>query len=98
MIQQGVLTRISVSRNPEISTPAGFRVGDPGAAVVAEHGARARVEPHHYQDPPAKYITVWRGAPSQPEPRGIRYEIDAEDEVMHIRAGGPSIEYVEGCV
>jgi hypothetical protein len=27
----------------------------------------------------------------------MRYDIDAEDEVAHLRAGGQSIEYVEGC-
>lgn len=98
MIQDGVLTRITVSRNPDISTPAGFRVGDSGAAVRTEYGARARVEPHKYWAPPAQYVTVWNRPPSESEPRGIRYEIDAEDRVVHLHGGGPSIEYVEGCL
>lgn len=98
MIRDGVLTRISVSGNPDISTPAGLGVGDTGSAVLAEYGARARVEPHQYWAPPAKYITVWRPTRSGSEPRGIRYEISSEDEVVHLRAGGPSIEAVEGCV
>lgn len=98
MIQDGVLTRITVSRNPDISTPAGFRVGDSGSAVLAEYGARARVEPHKYWESPARYVTVWNRPSSESEPRGIRYEIDAEDRVVHLRGGGPSIEYVEGCL
>lgn len=98
MIQEGVLTRISVSRNSDISTPAGFRVGDSGAAIVAEYGARARIEPHQYWAPPAKYITAWRQDPSQPELRGIRYEVDSEDQVVHLRGGGRSIESIEGCL
>lgn len=98
MIQDSVLTRISVSRNSEISTPTGFRVGDSGSAVLAEYGARARVEPHQYWAPPAKYVTAWRHTPSQSERRGIRYEISADDEVVHLRGGGLSIEYVEGCM
>jgi len=98
MIQDGVLTRVSVSRNSAISTPTGFRVGDSGSAVLAEYGTRARVEPHQYWAPPAKYVTAWRQARSQSERRGIRYEISSEDEIVHLRGGGPSIEYVEGCV
>lgn len=99
MIQEGVLTRISVSRNPDITTPTGFRVGDSGSTILAEHGAQARVQPHQYWQPPAKYITVWRQFPAaQSERRGIRYEINAEDKVVHLRGGGPSIEFMEGCV
>jgi len=97
MIQDVVLTRITVSRNPDISTPAGFRVGDSGAAVVEAYGARARVAPHKYWAAPARYVTVWSPL-SQSDPRGIRYETGPEDRVVHIHAGGPSIEYVEGCL
>ncbi|HSK18599.1 MAG TPA: hypothetical protein VK912_05625 [Longimicrobiales bacterium] len=96
MIQEGVLTRVSVSRNSDISTPTGFRVGDSGSAILAEYGARAHVEPHQYWAPPGKYITVWRQ--SEPELRGIRYEIDSDDRVVHLRGGDRSIENVEGCV
>lgn len=98
MIERGILTRISVSGNAGIETPAGFHVGDPGSRVIAEFGSRARVEPHQYRDAPARYITVWRQAPSGADRRGIRYETDAAGKIVHIRAGGPSIEYVEGCL
>jgi hypothetical protein len=98
MIQQGVLTRITVSKNPDITTPAGIRVSDRGATVLAKLGAQARAEPHKYWEPPAKYVTVWRAAPSDSERRGIRYEINSDDVIVHLRGGGPSIEYVEGCL
>lgn len=98
MVERGILTRISVSRNAGIETPAGFRVGDPGSRVIAELGPRARTEPHQYWDAPARYITVWRQAASVADRRGIRYEIDAAGKIVHIRAGGESIEYVEGCL
>lgn len=98
MIENGVLTRISVSRNRDIATPEGIRIGDPTSAVLARYGARAQVQPHKYVEAPAKYITVWDSPVSGTERRGIRYEISREDEVVHIRAGGPSIEYVEGCL
>ncbi len=93
MIENGVLTRISVSRNADVATPAGFRVGYSGADLLAEYGGRARVDPRQYWESPARYITVCR----QPPARGIRYEIDSADIVVHVRAGGISIEYVEGC-
>lgn len=97
MIENGVLTRISVSRNPDITTPEGLRIGDPASAVLDRYGARARVEPHKYVEAPAKYITVGRESPAA-DTRGLRYEIDRDDQVAHLRAGGPSIEYVEGCL
>lgn len=96
MIENDTLTRISVSRTEDISTPAGLGVGDSGTAVLAEYGARAQVEPHQYWEAPAKYVTVWRD--SDGERRGIRYEIDADDRVVHVRGGSRSIEYVEGCL
>lgn len=98
MVEKGVLTRISVSRSADITTPAGFHVGDSGASVLAEYGARARVDPHKYWEPPARYITVWRPGASGTERRGIRYEVDSEGDIVHLHAGGPSIEYVEGCL
>ena len=98
MVERGILTRISVSRNAEINTPEGFRVGDPGSRVLAEYGTRAHVDSHQYWQPPAMHITVWQHASSDADRRGIRYEIDSAGEIVHLRAGGPSIEYVEGCV
>jgi hypothetical protein len=98
MIESDVLTRISVSRTTDIATPAGFRVGASGTEVEQAYGARALVQDHEYQEPPARYITVWRDASPESERRGIRYEVDASDRVVHLRAGGASVEYVEGCV
>ena len=98
MIEKNVLTRISVSRNRDISSAEGIRIGDPASAVLAKYGKRAHEEPHEYADPPARYITVWRSPTATNEKRGMRYDIDASDEVAHLRAGGPSIEYVEGCL
>lgn len=98
MVERGVLTRISLSRNSSIRTPEGFGVGDSGSIILENYGSRARVDPHRYWAPPGKYITVWREAVSNADRRGIRYEIDTNDDVVHVRAGGPSIEYVEGCL
>lgn len=98
MVENGVLTRISVSRNRDIRTPEGLGIGDPESRVLDAYGSRAEVGPHKYVGPPAKTITVWTEPRSSANPRAIRYEIDAEGKVAHIRAGGPSIEYVEGCL
>lgn len=98
MVQRAVLTRISVSQNSDIRTTEGFGVGNSGSRVLEHYGSRAIVDRHQYWASPAMYITVWREAGSIADRRGIRYEIDTNGEVVHIRAGGPSIEYVEGCV
>lgn len=97
MVENGVLTRISVSRNRDIRTGDGFRVGDPASEILAHYGTRAQVEPHKYWESPAKNILVWRGPRTGADARGIRYEIGTDGAVAHIRAGGPSIELVEGC-
>ena len=98
MLEDGILTRISLSEGAGIRTASGIQVGDPAAAVMAAHGAEAVTTPHKYQEAPARYIVVWRTAPPAPNARGIVYEIDRDDRVMHVHAGGPSIEYVEGCL
>ena len=98
MVERGILTRISVSRTRDIRTPEGLRVGDPDSAVLAAYGSRARVEPHKYVEAPARYITVWRERGPEADRRGIRYEVGSGGDIVHMRAGGPSIEYVEGCL
>lgn len=98
MLENGVLTRISVSRNSDISAPEGIRIGDSSAIVLKAYGSKASVEPHAYWPSPAKYITVWRESGSPDGRRGLRYEIDQNDRVVHLHAGGSSIASVEGCV
>lgn len=98
MIEDGILTRITISRGTGIGTPSGIQVGDLASAVEAAHGGNAITTPHKYQDPPARYIAVWRTAPPSTEARGIIYEIGQDNRVAHIHAGGASIEYVEGCL
>jgi hypothetical protein len=98
MIEEGVLTRISVSRNSDIMTQEGFSVGDAGSDVLEKYGSRANVEPHKYWQGPAKYITVWSDSTSASGRRGTRYEVDPEDSVVHIHVGGSSVEYVGGCL
>lgn len=103
MIEEGVLTRISVSEPSTLRTDRGFGVGSTAAEIKAAYGDGAAVEPHNYVGLPAEYITVWTGGrPSEPyvqdaAARGIRYETDENGVVTLIHVGGPSIQYVEGC-
>ena len=100
MLENGVVTRITISDPAEVQTPAGFGVGDDGAAVEASYADLAEVTPHKYVELPARYVTVWN-TPLRPgreaEARGLRYEIGADGRVSHVHAGGPSIQYVESC-
>lgn len=103
MIEAGKLTRISIGDMSTVRDSKGLGLGDTAAKVKETYGASALASPHKYQDAPAEYITVWEGGP-RAEPyvedeaaRGIVYEIDGTGKVGAIHAGGPSIQYVEGC-
>lgn len=98
MIEQGRLTRISISAPAAVKTDRGRGVGDAASAITAAYGDDAVVSPHKYVGPPAAYITIWAVAPPGAAARGIRYEIGDDGRVAHVHAGGPSIEYVEGCL
>ena len=104
MLENGRLTRITLIRESRIKTDRGIGLGDTSAAVLAAYGTAARVSPHKYVDAPASYITVWtRNAPAAesavpPSARGLVFEIDARERVNFIHGGGPSIQYVEGCL
>lgn len=103
MVENGVLTRISLIRTSTLKTDRGFGLGDSAAAIKTAYGAAAVATPHKYADAPSEYITAWTGAapaPNTPAPdtaRGIVYEIGGDGTVKAIHAGGPSIQYVEGC-
>lgn len=103
MIERGRLTRISLHDGSELETDAGFSVGDEAAEIKAHYGAQAVSTPHKYVEAPAEYITVWTAGDlsgdyvQDPEARGIVYEIGQDGRVQMIHAGGPSIQYVEGC-
>ncbi|WP_431869625.1 hypothetical protein [Allosphingosinicella sp.] len=104
MVEDGRLTRVSLSNPTEVKTDRGFGPGDTAAAIKAAYGEDVAASPHEYEAAPAEYLTVWTtGAGDEPyirspEARGIRYEIDQSGTVATIHAGGPSIQYVEGCL
>lgn len=94
MFEAGRLTRISVGDGARVVTPRGIGVGGGEDAVRRAYGSTLAVEPHKYDDAPARYLTYW----TVPRRRGVRFETDAHRRVVTIHAGGPSIEYVEGCL
>lgn len=103
MIVEGKLSRISLVDMSTVKTDKGLGLGDTADAVKTGYGDQAKATPHKYQDKPAEYITWWKGGP-RTEPyvedraaRGIVYEIDGTGKVGAIHAGGPTIQYVEGC-
>lgn len=103
MIEGGKLTRITIGEMSTLKTDKGLGLGDTADAVKTAYGAEAKASPHKYQDAPAEYVTWWKGGP-RAEPyvqdetaRGLVYEIDGTGKVGAIHAGGPSIQYVEGC-
>jgi hypothetical protein len=104
MLEEGKLSRITITELSKLKTGDGFGVGDDPAAIKTFYGSRARATPHKYQDKPAEYVTVWDGA-AHSEPyvkdetaRGFVYEVDGTGKVGAVHAGGPSIQYVEGCL
>lgn len=103
MIVDGKLARISLVDMATVKTDKGLGLGDTADVVKTGYGDQAKPTPHKYQDKPAEYITWWKGGP-RTEPyvedesaRGIVYEIDGTGKVGAIHAGGPTIQYVEGC-
>ena len=99
MTEQGKLSRISLIRNSTLKTDRGFGLGDSAAAIKAAYGTAATASPHKYQEAPAEYIAAWSTPPggAAGTERGVVYEIGGDGKVIAIHAGGPSIQYVEGC-
>lgn len=105
MLENGVLTRISVASPATLKTDRGFGVGDTAQAIKAAYGPLAVSQPHKYSPAPAEDIFVWTtGGPATPgqyvqdsAARGVRYEIGGDGRVSIVHAGGPSIQLVEGC-
>lgn len=104
MIEEDVLTRISIGEGTDIETAEGLSIGGTADAVRAAYGDQLESEPHHYIGLPGEYLTVWtvgessENGMSDENARGIRYETDMDGRIQSIHAGGPSIQYVEGCL
>jgi hypothetical protein len=102
MMVDGRLARITLARDATLKTDRGFGLGDPASAIKASYGGAVIAQPHKYQSAPAEDLFAWREGAStayvtDPAARGIRYEVGSNGKVSMIHAGGPAIQYVEGC-
>lgn len=98
MIERGVLTSVRLTRSSAATTDSGVSIGDSEADVRAAYPTLDE-QAHAYEAVPAKYLTAWSGAArSTPDARGLRFEIGQDGRVSSITGGGPSIQYVEGCL
>jgi len=94
MIEDGKLSRISASDASPFKTDKGVGLGATPAQVMAAYPG-AKSEPHKYQEsPPAAYLTAW----TVPDKEGTVFEVGDDGVVDSIHVGGPSIQYVEGCL
>lgn len=94
MAENGKVTRISAFHDSAAKTDRGFGLGAREADIRKAYGPKLKVEPHKYEDLPAHYLTAW----TVKGKRGVRYETNQKGRVTTIHVGGPSIEYVEGCL
>jgi len=94
MTIDGRVARVSLYEKSPLKTDRGFTIGDREADIRKAYGPALKVEPHAYEGPEGHYLTVW----TRPGKRGVRYETNAKGRVNSIHAGGPQIEYIEGCL
>jgi hypothetical protein len=93
MIEGGRVARVTARSAEAAETDRGLTVGATAAQVRQTYGSALQVEPHKYVDAPAEYLTAW----ASPGQRGVRYVVGQDGRVEEIHAGGPAIQYVEGC-
>ncbi len=102
MIENGRLSRITLTEGSTLKTDRGFGVGSTAAEIKAAYGGAVVSQAHKYEAAPAEDLFVWANGGStayvqDPDARGIRYEIGGDGKVKAVHAGGPSIQLVEGC-
>lgn len=92
MLEEGRVTRISVSGASPIRTREGLGFGSTAAQVRMIYGAELREAPHPYVGGGLS-LTWWASEGTA----GLRFETDADGRVTAVHGGGPAIAYVEGC-
>lgn len=104
MVEQGRLTRVSLVRDSALKTDRGIGTRAAAAEVRRAYGDALVETPHKYVETPAAYLTHWTKGGDRTKPyvedpaaRGIVYEVGRDGQVQAIHAGGPAIQYVEGC-
>jgi hypothetical protein len=93
MFEDGKLTRITATEPSAVMTPRGIHVGSTDDEVRKAYGTGLEIEPHHYEEAPAEYLTFWL----DPAKNGVRFETDLHGKVESIHAGNDGSQYIEGC-
>ena len=93
MFLDGKLSRISIGERSQVTTPRAIGIGAGADEVRKAYGEKLLAETHHYEGPPAEYLTYWL----KPEKSGVRFETDIHGKVQTIHAGDSSIQLIEGC-
>lgn len=94
IVAGGVVRRITVGQRSDVQLADGFGVGASEAAVN-EAFPGFLVEPHKYQEAPAKYLTAPAEGRDSPD---LRLEIDRTGRLGLFHVGlAPELSYVEGC-
>lgn len=88
----GIITRVSVTGDFGIQTPAGVAIGSSSADVLAAYPG-AVIENAEYFDPPAREIFVWRDTENW---TGLHFVINEQDRVSEMQTGG-ALRDIEGC-
>lgn len=92
MLLDGRLARIDVD-SPGIYTLSGGAVGDTQASVIERYGPDLRLNPHAYEGPTGKYLTLY----SKDKKYGVRFETDGLRVTRYYVGTAEAIQYIEGC-
>jgi hypothetical protein len=94
MAERGVVTRVTIGAPSRLRTDRGLGIGSSEEDVRRAYGSALQSQTAAYDEEPAHDLTFWIAG----KKRGILYETDQQGRVTFIRAGGKSIQYIEGCL
>ena len=102
MTEMGRVSRVTLRDGSTARTDKGFGVGADASAIKSTYGGGVIVQPAKYDPAPAQDLFVWaRGGSTSyvtdPDARGVRFEVGTDGKVKAVHAGGPSIQLAESC-
>ena len=102
MTEMGRVSRVTLRDGSTAKTDKGFGVGADASAIKSTYGGGVIVQPAKYDPAPAQDLFVWAKGGStsyvtDPDARGVRYEVGTDGKVKAVHAGGPSIQLAESC-
>ena len=94
MFEGDKLVRITASAEGGARTRTAQNVGVGSTDAEVRAAYQGLVEQgSHYNAPPAHNLIAW----TVPEQSGILFEVSEQGVVTAVHAGGPQIQYMEGC-